>query len=427
METPVVDNHPVLIFCPYLKLHRSHEFADFWIGPADQFEGSWDPPALKDAARMLLGRFVTVDGKPVDRPSLIASNNRLVDGAPPQHPDALELAVAFGALIQNPRHPADENDAWKVVTADNCDVWVQPVDLQQNRITLERGLRVRTLAGGYKFSDDGFRVPPPLELHWHGGGAFDPEVADAVYRVVSAPDSTKDPELAHRLKPAIRWWIKAWRNSASVSWEDRLVHLRIAVDALVGSDKTKTAIQWLNDLFSSVGEDSRGDLLWATDQGSYERTWGRPPRTDVVSAFDHWFWSFADTRNDIVHRGGAAALVYEQDNSPYVGMHVDVADRVVAEAILVSLQRCGFEHLWRTPLWRAIARSFGDSNSSNAPTYTAHATPHADGWHVAVDDIDGLAIRVAALEQAEPLLSPLISERVGVQVEPSQVYVIPTV
>jgi hypothetical protein len=90
-----------------------------------------------------------------------------------------------------------------------------------------------------------------------------------------------------------------WRlppDSASVSWEDRLVHLRIAVDALVGSDKTKMAIQWLNDLFSSVGEDSRGDMLWATGQGYFERTWGNPPRTDVVSAFDHWFWSFADTQ-----------------------------------------------------------------------------------------------------------------------------------
>ena len=52
-------------------------------------------------------------------------------------------------------------------------------------------------------------------------------------------------------------------------------------------------------------------------------------------------------------------ILYHTEGAPYAGMHVDVADRVVAEAILVSLHRCGFEHLWRTPLWRAIARSFG--------------------------------------------------------------------
>lgn len=39
MET-VVNNHPSF-FCPYLKLQRAHEFADFWIGPRDQFEGDW--------------------------------------------------------------------------------------------------------------------------------------------------------------------------------------------------------------------------------------------------------------------------------------------------------------------------------------------------------------------------------------------------
>jgi hypothetical protein len=390
-------------------------------------------PELETAVRTLLTRFVTVSGKPVERPSLIATRDGpVVDGLLPQHPEALELAVSFGALTCNPRHPvADEYDAWKVVTADNCDLWIQPIDVQQSRIALERGLRVRTLAGGYRFSDDGFRVPPPLELHSDGGGSFDEEVADAVYRLISAPDTTAEPDLARRLRQAIRWWVKSWRNSTSLSWEDRVVHLRTAVDALVGSDATKAAINWLNDLFASAGETESEDLLWASGHGTFERTWGNPPKSAMLPALDHWFWSFADERNEIVHHGGARSLVYEQAGSPYSGMLVDVADRVVADAILVSLGRCGFNHLWKSHLWRAIARALHEHDSSTdaseSPTYPAHATPSTSGWRVVAVGVDGAEVVVDHLELAEAALAPEIAARVGADVEPSQVYVIPII
>lgn len=416
--------HPTLTFCPYLRLPGAYEFADFWIGPIERFEGSWEPPALREAAQTLLSGFVTVDGHPVERPTLVASRAGGVDGLAPTHREALETAIAFGALVKNPTHPIDANDAWKVVTADNCDLWCQPVDLKESRLSLQRGSRVRTLAGGYQFSEQGFRVPPPLELHWHGSGSFDPEVAEAVYRVLSAPESTKDSELARRLGQAIRWWVKAWRNSASLSWEDRIVQLRIAVDALVGSDKTRKAIAWLNALFASVEDDGVG-LLWAEGKGELPRTWGSPPTTESVPVFDHWFWDFADTRNSIVHSGAATSLEYRQPGSVFSGMLVDVADRVVSEAILVSLHRCGYEHLWKSVGWRAITRRMSTPEPSSVPIYTAYATPQLNVWHITFESVDGLEVDLATLIDAEELLSPLISERLGVDVTAPQVYVIP--
>jgi hypothetical protein len=275
-STMSVDPRPIVAFCPYLPLHRAFEFAEFWIGPIDSFTGAWEPPELEHAVRRLLTRFVAVGGQPIMRPSLIATRKGpVVDGKPPTDHEALAHAVAVATLVGNPRHPdAEQDDAWKVVTADNCDLWIQPIDLHMSRIALERGSRVRTLAAGYRFSDEKFVVPPPLELHSEGGGSFDPDIAEAVFQVISAPDATTAPDLAGRLRQAVRWWVKSRRNSPSLSWEDRIVHLRIAVDALVGSDRTSSAVRWLNELFSSANETDSDDLLWAGGHGSFERTWG---------------------------------------------------------------------------------------------------------------------------------------------------------
>ena len=77
--------------------------------------------------------------------------------------------------------------------------------------------------GRHRFTDDDFVVRPPLELHTDGGGSFDADVADAVHEIVAHPDATPNPNLARRLMQAIRWWVKAWRNSASLTSEDRIV------------------------------------------------------------------------------------------------------------------------------------------------------------------------------------------------------------
>lgn len=345
---------PVLVFCPYLELPATTHFEGWLIGPLDAFDGNWDPPELQAAAHELMARFRDAKNGELTRPTLIADVSRGVTGDLPPDPEALTLAVGLGALVSNPREPEDRQ-AWRVITADNADLWIQPMDLINQRISIERGSIVRALSGGHKYTDPRFVIASPLELHMDGRCLFDEGVAASVYRAVRSPD---DLVSAQRLRLAIRWWMKSWDNSSRISWDDRIVHLRVAIDALVGSDKTTQAIAHLNDLFGSIPPLQRGDgLLWdGSDKSTFPRTYGG--KEVELTAFEHWFWSFADARNEIIHEGKSRSLQYEIDPSPYVGDFVTVGQRLVLEAILVSAHRLAGGFPWHSRIWRALEEQF---------------------------------------------------------------------
>ncbi len=147
--------------------------------------------------------------------------------------------------------------------------------------------------------------------------------------------------------------MKAWANSSSIADEDRIVFLKIAIDALTGTDKTDGAKNELISWFTALEPTSTRGLLWAPDQPAFERT-SRSGKTIPETAFGHWLHAFADQRNHIVHHGHSTSLTYEVADSPYNGHYVDVADRVVCEALLVGLHRCGTEYLWRTSRYRQL-------------------------------------------------------------------------
>ena len=73
--------------------------------------------------------------------------------------------------------------------------------------------------------------------HVSGDGA-DAERLDAVYRVVL--NSLRSPGTNHqadRLGVAIGWFIKAWRNTISVRFPERVVFLKTAFEALTGHER----------------------------------------------------------------------------------------------------------------------------------------------------------------------------------------------
>jgi hypothetical protein len=112
-------------------------------------------------------------------------------------------------------------------------MFIWPINPQSRSVALERGALMRSLSGGYRIERDDWRVRPPLELHIpHGHIRLDDGVLDAVYR--SAAGQRGDPQGAASVELSISWLAKAWRNTPSVSGEDRLIDLKTAFDGLTG-------------------------------------------------------------------------------------------------------------------------------------------------------------------------------------------------
>jgi hypothetical protein len=345
---------------PYLSLEHAVRFNGLWLGPLEEFGGPWDPPELEAAAEDFAALFVDPAGQPVERPSLLA---RATTGADGRVPDlagrqALMSAIGFAVVDSNPVW-SDETmyESWRVATADNADLWFQPISLQTRSIATEVGSRVRTLHGGGTL--DGPPISPPIELHMGGGRLkLDEELLDALHRVLTGTAPCGD---SGRLGTAIRWHLKAWLNTASISDEDRILFFKVALEVLAGTDRSAEAAQYLNLMFGSVMEQDGApigvsDLLWSPWEPDLERS--RLTRSgrlvkEQLQLFEHWFMALVDARNEIVHSGKASRLDYSEAGSPYSGPLIETADRVMREAIKVELGRCGFPRVWRGGLSRA--------------------------------------------------------------------------
>src|SRR5207344_3401075 len=134
--------------------------------------------------------------------------------------------IAFAFLDENPRRaPNGRQDACNVLTADNTELYFWPIDIEAGYVTVTSGLMVRTLGGGYQISDPALVIRPPLDLHLPlGSHTADAACLEAVYKTVmlslQAPGTN---QLADRIKAAIGWFVKAWRNTATVHFPERVV------------------------------------------------------------------------------------------------------------------------------------------------------------------------------------------------------------
>jgi hypothetical protein len=360
----MTEPHPVVLLFPFLHLTRPIEFGRWWLGPLDKFEGPWLAPEFQDRARRFAGSFRKASHDPITKPALLARTTEGADGQPPTREEmqALELAAGFGVIEQNPYWSEDTRYAsWKVGTTDNAALWIQPLD-PGGGIALESGSRVATLSGGLNLADEGFAVPAPLELHTPFGITLDREVVEAMYSVLTDPQP-EHVEFAGRVRVATRWLLKSWQNTPSVSYEDRLIFVKVATEAITGEDRNDESAAKLEALFASAAEqDGEGvgtdELLWQPDQPTFVRVWttrAAKPQTKAktVSAFVHWACALGDARNALVHGEDGTTLVYNQEGSPYNGPFVEVADRIVREAIGLLLGQCGHPSVWRRGLSRA--------------------------------------------------------------------------
>ena len=362
--------HPHLAFCPYLSVQKIIEFADWQLGPVESFEDRWADVKFKAQSKAFLAKFVDSAGKPIEHPSLLCRRGRHIDGQlpAPEEIEALEAAIAFSFLDENPRRtPKTAGHGWNVLTADNAEPFFWPIDVEAGYVTVTTGLMVRTLGGGYQIADAELIIRPPLDLHLPlGSHTADAMCLEAVYKtVLSSLQTPSANPTADRVKTAIGWLAKAWRNTATVHFPERVVFLKTAFEAMTGTSKSHVSAHKLRQLLEAVPNTSPTDselLVWSPAERPVH-TWtfmknGRP-QTVQVTGLEHWFMSFADARNTIIHQGVVPPLTYTNPtNAEYEGPFVFTAEFLLRAVIKVSLAQIGYPDLWRSATWRAVKAAF---------------------------------------------------------------------
>ena len=362
--------HPYLAFCPYLPVHNAIEFAGWEFGPLEAFDGRWSDPRFEARAKAFLGKFVDGAGAPIKNPSILCRRGHPLDGAlpDPTEIDALENTIAFGFLDQNPRHsPKTERRSWAVVTADNTELYFWPIDVEAGYVTVRTGMMVQTLGGGYQIDDLELVIRPPLDLHLPlGTQTADPMVLDAVFKTVLSSAATPGANVTcDRIRVAIGWLAKAWRNTSTVHSAERIVFLKTAFEAMTATDKSHISAQLLRDLFRAVPDTSASDsdlLIWSpTETASRTRTWTDRRgvvHVDQLTDLEHWFMEFGGARNSIIHNGITPLLTYNEPNSQYNGHFVFTAEFLLRAVIKVSLGALGYPDLWRSETWRIVKAAY---------------------------------------------------------------------
>jgi hypothetical protein len=379
--------HPHLAFCPYLSVQKVIEFADWQLGPVESFEDQWADVKFKSQSKAFLAKFVDNSGKPIEHPSLLRRRGGPIDGRlpAPEEIEALEAAIAFAFLDENPRRtPKTVGHGWNVLTADNAEPFFWPIDVEAGYVTVSTGLMVRTLGGGYQIADAELVIRPPLDLHLPlGSHTADAMCLEAVYRtVLSSLQRPGANPTADRIKTAIGWLGKAWRNTATVHFPERVVFLKTAFEAMTGTSKSHVSAQKLRQLFEAVPNTSPTDselLLWSpAERPVYTWTFMKngKPQTVQVTGLEHWFMSFADARNTIIHQGVVPSLAYTNpSNAEYEGPFVFTAEFLLRAVIKVSLAQFGYPDLWRSATWRAVKAAYDELEARERASASASANP----------------------------------------------------
>jgi hypothetical protein len=350
-----------LIFCPYVPLDRVYAMDKWSLTPLSQFGGGWASADFEGLARRFVGKFDAPRDKPLASPAVLVRDG-VADGLLPSDGEqrALQAALHFAVLDANPTWTPDA-DGWSSMTSDNGDVFVWPIDSQSRSVALQRGSLVRNLGGGYRIERDDWRVRPPLELHMPDGHVrLDAAVLDAVYRV--AVGQHGNPQSAGEIELSISWLAKAWRNTPSVSPEDRLVELKTAFDGLVGESTGTVVARQVRNRFEAllphgITRRSAAHMLWRPSETERMRTVpnarGQPQQRQVTD-LEEWFAHFAAARNQVVHRARRPPQKPPLRNR-YRGPYFHTAERLLRECIRASLAGLGYTDLWRSRADREMA------------------------------------------------------------------------
>jgi hypothetical protein len=284
---------------------------------------------------------------------------------------ALQYALHF-ATIDGNADQASDNAGWFTATTNNSELFIWPIDTQNGYIAIARGLLVRVLDGGHRIGNN-LVIRAPLELHMPMGVQLDPEILSASYQGflgIGQPE-----QLTQSLRNTTRWLAKSWRNTQDLGWDDRIFMLKTAFEALTGDSSAAggaEALHWIYGEFKSRRHptaSSTSELLWSpTERRSRIRRWvdrGGRQRSVRLTNLEHWYCSFADARNTIIHEGTIPSLQYIARGSAYEGHYFHTGERLLRETIKILFDASGYPDLWHSSMARAIARALQDLDLSS--------------------------------------------------------------
>jgi hypothetical protein len=289
-----------------------------------------------------------------------------LDGQLPtaEEAEALQSALHFAFLDRNPPYKDGHNpQGWQIVTSDNTELSMWPIDVESGHVTVTTGGMVRTLSGGFQIDDEELEIRSPLELHLPGASGADAALTTALYdvclRSISSPGQDK---IADRIRTATRWLAKAWKNTTSIDFGDRIVFIKTGFEALTGTSDSRASATALRLLFESLPDTNASDsetLLWSpTEQPRHSRTYKdratKQMITEQLTDLEHWFMAFARARNEIIHDGTIPSLNYSEQGSVYNGPLFHRAEFLLRAAVKASLDLLAHPYMWRSSSWRAI-------------------------------------------------------------------------
>ena len=249
-----------------------------------------------------------------------------------------------------------------MVTADNAELYEWPIDLEQGRVTLSAGYLVTRQIAGYLIRDQKLALKPPRDLHMPMPTSPDPLVLTGIYETVLR--SLRSPgtcSTADRVRVAVDWFARAWHNTATVEYPERLVYLKTAFEALTGTSTNWKSARKLREIFEALPATTECDskvLVWSPEeQSGHIRNWvdkcGRS-QSILMTDLERWFIEFGKARNAIIHDGQVPQLMYSGPNSAYNGHLVFTAEFLLRGVIKVLLSNLGYDKVWRPELLRTI-------------------------------------------------------------------------
>jgi hypothetical protein len=344
-------------FFPTLPLANNVDVGE-WIAGTPPADTPWVSEPFKRLAETLLGSF---ERRRFTGGAMLWHRDGGFDGSKPSDDDiaAIRAAVTFAVLDANDRIQSDDNRAHFMATAENADLFVQPINERDGGITHARlgGLK-QIIVAGMKIGDD----PPPLP---DGTERILGTVPISRKLVAAIFSSVRTGAGAGAVATATEWHRAALSNSNAVSTGQRLIALKTGFESLLHEDDSRKCARLLLDLFETKTAADRDllpwiGLLWSpTDKTNLQRTYQTPSgktKTDQRSEIEDWFMALAKARNDVIHNGALTTGLYpppaERPLSRYAGTLFWKGERVLREAIKATL---GAEVLLCGPIaWRAI-------------------------------------------------------------------------